>query len=295
LINSGTTEKISGTVIDPIPSDTTYVPGSLTYTLGKGDYDPDPVSPVITWAGTLGSQQSSTHTHDIEFEVEIAGDVGGITIINEAEIKYGNNGQVSPSAETWVLPYIINGGFEEWWASWRRGGAAIIVTDTDTAPQRDIITDTAHSGNFSARLGHPYYECKGGIPITSAWISQAIFVPSTPSPELSFWYRIFTHDKNKNLDDAHDSFDVRIIDSLGHDILVHRDANRSGHYSCDHLRDLGWREIPGTNNVTIPLGDYKGSYITIRFENWNRSHKWYNTWTYVDDVQINPQTSVAQY
>jgi hypothetical protein len=27
------------------------------------------------------------------------------------------------------------------------------------------------------------------------------------------------------------------------------------------------------------------SEIHLRFENWNRNHTWYNTYTYVDDVQ----------
>lgn len=38
-------------LIDPIPAHTTYVPGSLTYTLGTGGYDVG--SEVITWTGAL--------------------------------------------------------------------------------------------------------------------------------------------------------------------------------------------------------------------------------------------------
>jgi uncharacterized repeat protein (TIGR01451 family) len=39
------------TLVDPIPTNTTYVPGSLTYTLGTAGYDAG--SDIITWAGNL--------------------------------------------------------------------------------------------------------------------------------------------------------------------------------------------------------------------------------------------------
>jgi len=165
-------------------------------------------------------------------------------------------------------PVVCNGGFERGWACWTHGGEL---------PQ--VITSTnPHSGSFSALLGDPAYQCGSGVPLGGAWMEQTVLVPSAKtSPTLSFWYNIFTHDKNYDLSDPYDSFDVRI-----NGVRVFRDMNTTNPYKCDNLRNLGWRQ------KTINLSSYVGTYITIRFENWNRFDKWYNTWTYVDDVQIDP-------
>jgi hypothetical protein len=53
---------------------------------------------------------------------------------------------------------------------------------------------------------------------------------------------------------------------------------------CDSRQDLGWK--PFTHDLT----PFKGQEITLRFENVTRIDGWYNTWTYVDDVQIQEGT-----
>jgi len=45
---------------DPIPVDTTYVPGSLTYAVGSGGHDP--IAGVITWTGDIAPSGSVTLT-----------------------------------------------------------------------------------------------------------------------------------------------------------------------------------------------------------------------------------------
>jgi uncharacterized repeat protein (TIGR01451 family) len=163
-------------------------------------------------------------------------------------------------------PRVINGGFEDGWTGWAHEG------------NTSILSDYPFSGNYSARLGNPDYNCKGGVPIGRIGsIEQTVSVPSTTSPKLSFWYRIFTHDRNSKLSDDYDSFDVRI-----NGMLVFRDMNQTDPYGCGNLRDLGWM------HAIVDLSSYRGSYIIIRFEDWNRFDSWYNTWTYVDDVQIDP-------
>ena len=109
-------------------------------------------------------------------------------------------------------------------------------------------------------------------------MEQTIQVPSTASPQLSFWYNIFTHDKNSSLGDRYDSFDVRINGGL-----AFRDANTTDPYGCRYpAKDLGWK------NGEIDLAPYSGQSVTIRFENWSRFDHWYNSWTYVDDVRVEP-------
>jgi hypothetical protein len=166
-------------------------------------------------------------------------------------------------------PPPINGGFEDRWTGWTHGGE-LSQTITSTNP---------HSGNFSALLGDPAYECENGVPVGSAWVEQTFFVPHTDYPRLSFWYNIFTQDKNPYLSDEFDSFDVKI-----NDVLFFRDAKRTGMYGCDPQveEDLGWRI------GEIDLSNYSDQQVTIRFENRSHPDGWFNTWTFVDDVRFMP-------
>jgi uncharacterized repeat protein (TIGR01451 family) len=49
--HTGLLTATGATLIDPLPANVAYVPGSLTYALGSAGYDP--VDRVITWTGTL--------------------------------------------------------------------------------------------------------------------------------------------------------------------------------------------------------------------------------------------------
>ena len=160
---------------------------------------------------------------------------------------------------------IINGGFEEGWTGWTHGGE-LSQTVTSTSP---------HSDNYAALLGSPDYPCRY-VPVGRAWMEQTVVVPSTGSPELSFWYRIFTYDRNRALSNIYDLFDVKI-----NGVQVFADMNTNEPYGCeDPVIDLEWRQ------AVVDLSGYRGLCITIRFENWNRPDPYYNTWTYVDDVRI---------
>jgi len=164
-------------------------------------------------------------------------------------------------------PPPTNGGFEQRWTGWTHGGTL----------HQTVSPDNPHSGSFAALLGDPGYRCENGVPIGSAWVEQTFRVPSTVSPTLYFWYNIFTHDKNSALTDTYDSFDVKIDGSR-----VFRDMNTTSPYKCNNLRNLRWR------HATIDLSPFRGADITLRFENWNRFDNWFNIWTYVDDVQVDP-------
>jgi hypothetical protein len=136
-----------------------------------------------------------------------------------------------------------------------------------------------HSGSYSALLGSPSYNCNGGVPVGSAWLRRSVTVPSSGSPTLSFWYRIYTQDKNSTLSDQYDLFAVYINGSQ----VVVKDASTSDPYGCSTLKDLGWQE------VNFSLDAYKGQTIQITFYNYNRAPvgpTWYNTYTYVDDVSV---------
>lgn len=163
---------------------------------------------------------------------------------------------------------VVNGGFEQGWRGWTHGGELHQSICSDA--------DFVHSGSRSALLGDPNYECKKGVPVGSAWMSQTFVVPShMESPQLSFYYRIFSEDKF--VEDKFDSFDVYINETL-----ILRTGDPGDEYGCDRpADDLGWQHFDEWD-----LTGYRGQYITVKFYNVSRHDTWYNTWTYVDDVQI---------
>jgi hypothetical protein len=138
------------------------------------------------------------------------------------------------------------------------------------------ITTEAHCGNRAALLGNPGYSCTG-VPVGSAWMRASFLVPNTSSPTLTFWYRTLTYDANPGLTNKFDSFDVLVAGSLGF-----RYANQIDVLSCSTRRDSNWRQ------KTIDLSAYRGQNATIEFQNHNRNDSFYNTWTYIDDITLEP-------
>lgn len=168
------------------------------------------------------------------------------------------------------LPSIINGGFEDGWTGWTHGGELA----------QTIASTNPYSGSFSALLGDPDYVCQNGVPVGSAWMEQSFYVPRTNNPKLYFFFRLITEDINPYLEERFDSFDVRIDGDL-----VFREAKETGAYGCgpQEKKDFGWQ-----SSEEIDLSAYRGQEITIRFENRNWGDRWYNTYTYVDDVRFVP-------
>jgi hypothetical protein len=174
-------------------------------------------------------------------------------------------------SEQVFLPIIMapdqNWGFELGnFTYWQHGGQLA----------QSVSTAMPHSGSYSALLGSPSYACNG-VPIGSAWLRRSVTVPSSGSPTLSFWYRIYTQDKNSTLGDIYDLFAVYIN---GSDLVV-KDANITEDAICPGAPyNLGWKQ------EVFSLDAYKGQTIEITFYNYNRPDKWYNTYTYVDDVSV---------
>jgi hypothetical protein len=177
---------------------------------------------------------------------------------------YKKSGQV-------FLPIIMapdpNWGFELGnFTHWQHGGQLA----------RSVSTAVPYSGSYSALLGSPSYACNNGVPVGSAWLRRTVMVPSGGSPTLSFWYRIYTQDKNSDLGDVYDLFAVYINDS---DLVV-KDANATEPEGCSTTHILDWEQM------VFPLDAYKGQTIEITFYNYNRPDKWFNTYTYIDDVSV---------
>jgi hypothetical protein len=89
---------------------------------------------------------------------------------------------------------------------------------------------------------------------------------------------------------AYDAFEVYLQGALTYD-----DANRSN----SGLFCSKWWRIPGLENPrdgqtagwyekSIPLTAYAGQTIVISFRDYNRHDGYYATYTYLDDVRLEP-------
>ena len=169
------------------------------------------------------------------------------------------------------LPILMapdpNWGFETGdFTSWQHGGQLA----------QSVSTAEHHSGNYSALLGSPSYPCNG-VPVGSAWLRRSVTVPSSGSPILRFWYKIHTQDYNPSEPWQYDYFAVKINGSevlTDSNTIWPADQNNCTTYKFD------W-----TSGV-VSLDAYKGQTIEITFYNHNRPDKFYNTYTYIDDVSV---------
>lgn len=158
---------------------------------------------------------------------------------------------------------FCNGGFETGdFTCWAHGGGLA----------QSVQSEIVYEGKHAALLGSPDYPCRDVPKDTEAWMKQTFTVPSCPNLMLSFKYRIFSHDKLTG--DKWDSFDVYINNNL-----VLRDGS-PGPADCDSPPwDSGWLD------GSFGLGTYEGN-IEVSFHNVSREDKYYNTWTYVDQVEV---------
>jgi uncharacterized repeat protein (TIGR01451 family) len=176
------------------------------------------------------------------------------------------------------LPIILkdyrgfcNGGFETGdFECWTDNGAL----------RRSVQSETVYTGYYATALGSRNYTCRGGVPVGKGQIDQTFTVPSTCSPVLSFCYRIMTYDHITwtNGITLGDSLDVYVQSNL---ILRDGYNNYPGPQpGCASLQDLGWKCF------NYNLDAYRGRNVQVSFQNWNREDDWYNTWTYLDQVEV---------
>jgi len=179
---------------------------------------------------------------------------------------------------------------------------------TNPVDPRDINLLTKDTnvpiGSASALLGNSYLGLGNPIgpscPITNvpvnsfAGLDQIVNVPTVGSGQnitLKFNYIIYSQDKI-----PYDKFAVYITDmSTASTVLVFTDGNKipiSGSNSCTWYR-VPSAQNPGPNNETsgwamasINLNGYQGKQINVSFQNSNGSDGWYNTYTYLDNVEI---------
>ena len=100
LQNTGLLPADEAVLADPIPPNTVYVPGSLTYTQGSGGYDA--VNDVITWTGSLASGGIDDPSASLAFSRSSALD---ITLLLSAPGMTRASG--SPPAATTITSSLV--------------------------------------------------------------------------------------------------------------------------------------------------------------------------------------------
>jgi hypothetical protein len=192
---------------------------------------------------------------------------------------------------------LSNGGFEDGQAGWtfvNNGLPVSIVSTNPLNPATGALDLSIPSGVRSALLGDINFPCTspGSVPIGDAEIRKTITVPNTPNQAvwLDFNYVIYSQDASTSI--TYDRFEVYIQDA-GNPILRFSDGSSvSSPLSC-----INWRRVPGPENIrngiqdgwalgSIDLTANKGHTITLYFRNYSRFDNYYNTYTYLDNIQL---------
>ncbi len=151
---------------------------------------------------------------------------------------------------------------------------------------RSVQSKVVHSGKYAALLGIPD-TCSQEGQLGNACIEQIVNVPSNCSSILSFTYAISTYDHIRFPDGRlGDSFDVYVQDTLkwrdGYDNYPNQVPG------CDSLQNLGWKL------GAVDLSDYQGQSVRVLFCNVTRQDKYFNTWTYLDDVDVSCKSAAIR-
>ncbi|MBN1318754.1 MAG: hypothetical protein JXA42_24955, partial [Anaerolineales bacterium] len=199
--------------------------------------------------------------------------------------KAGNQGEYGPIVTITVERYHIyiplisknyssftNGSFEQIWSGWSHGGELA----------QSISTGDSHGvGNHAALLGDPTYECNK-VPVGKAWIRQTFSVPPSGVSTMRVWYRIYSQDES--FEDEYDRFEIWVNNENEPRL---RDGDYDGQWGCGAPHIGNWK------SYDIDLTGLEGTNVTIRMENWSwpdggKGQTDFNTWVYVDDIQLLP-------
>ncbi len=199
-----------------------------------------------------------------------------------ARDRAGNVQQFTDGSAYTVVDSVRNGSFDSGnFSEWTTSGLL-----------RKAVLPTGGPGgvtSLAARLGSPEYgpsiEEPGQVPVGSATITQTVVAPPSDQvarPTLAFWYRIFSYDVlySERLQRFVDTFEVSVYDPTAGteaDLLL-RTGNVTNRYGS--LYDSGWRL------ATLDLRRYAGKTVQLIFANYNREDNLFNTWSYVDSIQV---------
>lgn len=191
----------------------------------------------------------------------------GLRVVT-AQLEGAKGGVAETSASIFLFE---NGDFTDGLAAWSKSG------ELDASSHDD--SSAPISPSKVGLLGNPNFVCNNGVPIGYGGLSQHLVMPATTAGQvvkLYFNYRIVSNDRNRDLTDNYDSFDVLINGTR-----IFRDANTQDfNYCAVAPYNLGWK------SHSIVLTAPAGSIVPIDFRVYNRLDQFYNTYVYLDDVRV---------
>ncbi len=215
-------------------------------------------------------------------EAVFAGERGHTYFFRAAALdRAGNQPAFSDGGTFAAVEAIRNGNFDtgnftEWTASGMLYKAVVPTTGHDG---RQILAARLGTEDYGPSLTDP-----GQVPVGSATITQTLRVPDAGQfahPMLTFWYRVQTYDVmySERLQRYVDTFDVSVYDLAGRPLaLLLRDGNPTKEYKVKY--DTGWKQ------ASIDLSAFAGQTVQLVFANFNRHDNLFNTWSYLDHVQV---------
>ncbi len=183
-----------------------------------------------------------------------------------------------------------NGDFEQDIAiGWRAENGGLPTRRITTTADGTLVAGSA------ALLGKTDYACDN-VPLGHAGLVQTVTVPPDGA-KLKFKYFMRTQDGAPLDSTAYDDFEV-YVSSGATSTRIYNDANR---VTTGLLCSLWWR-VPGPSNprpnpggqigdwyeTTLDLTSYANQTVEIAFRNYSRYDHLLNTYTYLDEVRLEP-------
>jgi hypothetical protein len=254
----------------------------------------------VAWSGWESSYGSGLTTFDVQVRDGYAGQwANWLTATTQTSATYqgqrghtyffrarardraGNEAAFTDGSAYAIIDTVRNGDFATGtFSNWTASGilySAVVPAD-----------GPAGGSSQMARLGSPIYgesvKPPGNVPVGNATILQTIKIPALTDvarPTLAFSYRVLTYDVlwSERLQRYVDDLEVSIRDTNGQQLaLLLRAGNPTSSYGV--LYDTGWRY------VTFDLSPYAGQTVQLAFANHNREDNLFNTWSFVDNIQV---------
>jgi len=261
---SGATATITATVIDPYHN-------SIRGLTSSGDTSPATLGSVSGLGTTNENGQAfglwTATLNSVGGSGLLRVDVGGVIGTTPITLTPGHV-YLPVVMRDFETALIKNGHFS-------RPDLAYWNRDQNPLP----VSPSTDNGNPAALLGNPAYPC-GNVPTGTGSLSQSFIMPDTQGKPLvlTFNYHIITDDQNPQMNLDQDRFDV-----LLNGISVFSDMNRSNGYGCGNHAVIG----PRTQSVTVTgFSPGESVNLTFRVRNGTVPDSDFNTYVYVDDVQL---------
>jgi hypothetical protein len=188
-----------------------------------------------------------------------------------------------------TIPFFHSGDFESGkFTGWKVGGA--LPSSIVSHPVRPTGGNPPNPGTYAARLGDlSYISCSrsANVPVGRASIQAYVNVPTGGTPHLRFSYRVLSYDSVQTWPasgqpEPWDRLEVQVTNASGTTTLARYGDRTPNKLLTDCiLYDSNWVVTPD-----FDLSAYAGQIILLTFFNENHQDRFYNTWSYLDNIRI---------